>query len=405
MRLCFFGPVPPAATGIADYDAEVLAMVARRHTVDVFVDQGSVERLRLPSTAAVHPAAEFAERHGRQPYDLAIYALGNSLHHAFVYPHLARVPGLLVLHELVLHHSRARMLGPRPYRSELAYAYPNHADRLAEVHFGTVGDLLPYAYPLFRIPVEVSRVIAVHNEFMAAAIRDEVPGARVVRVRMPAAAVEVAPEAVAALRARHGIAGDDFVVAVFGLLTREKRIETVARAAARAAVHLPRLRLLLVGPVADPDEVGRVVDRLGLRARTVVAGRVAFEELPVYIDTADLVAHLRYPTARETSAALLRVLAQGRPVVVSDLEHVAEIPAAAVVRAKVTDEEGELTRTILRLASSPRERERLSQAAADYVRREHSPERCLASYEEAIAAAVGAPDPPPRAWPDHWSVR
>ena len=41
------------------------------------------------------------------------------------------------------------------------------------------------------------------------------------------------------------------MVGSFGLLTREKRIETLARAVARAAVHLPDLRLLLVGPVPD----------------------------------------------------------------------------------------------------------------------------------------------------------
>jgi glycosyltransferase involved in cell wall biosynthesis len=405
MRLAFFGPVPPAATGIADYDADILAMVARRHAVDVFVDQDAVDRSRLPSGCPVYPDGEFEERHRREPYDLPIYQLGNSLHHAFVYPHLARVPGLLVLHELVLHHSRARMLDAARYRAELAHSYPAHAERLAEAHFGTVGDLLPYAYPLFQIPVEASRLTAVHNRLMAAAVRDEVADARVVPIRMPAAAVEVRPQAVAAVRARHAIAEDAFVVGVFGLLTREKRIETVARAVARAAVHLPALRVLLVGPVADPGALERLLDRLGLRGRTAVTGRVAFEELPVYVETADLVAHLRYPTARETSAALLRVLAQGRPAVISDLEHLAEIPAAAVVRADVTDEEGELTRAILRLASSTHERDRLSRAAADYVRREHSPERGAESYEEAIAAAAAAPAPPRRAWPEHWQAR
>ena len=43
----------------------------------------------------------------------------------------------------------------------------------------------------------------------------------------------------AALRERLGFAPGDFVVGSFGLLTREKQIETLARAVARAAVHLP----------------------------------------------------------------------------------------------------------------------------------------------------------------------
>jgi DNA-binding transcriptional ArsR family regulator len=116
----------------------------------------------------------------------------------------------------------------------------------------------------------------------------------------------------------------------------------------------------------------------------------------------DLAVHLRYPTGRETSAALLRVLAQGRPTVVSDLEHLADIPDAGVVRVDPTDEEGALTRAILRLHDKPEARARLGQAAREFVRREHSPARCLDGYEAAMARAAALPDPPPRPWPAHW---
>jgi hypothetical protein len=105
------------------------------------------------------------------------------------------------------------------------------------------------------------------------------------------------------------------------------------------------------------------------------------------MEAADLVAHLRYPTARETSAALLRVLAQGRPVAMSDLEHWGEVPGDAVVRVDPTDEEGGLTRAILHLAERPEERRRLGERAAAFAREAHSPAACLASYEAALAQA------------------
>src|SRR4029450_11815126 len=100
------------------------------------------------------------------------------------------------------------------------------------------------------------------------------------------------------------------------------RIETVARAVARAAAALPRLRLLLAGPVSDRAALDRMLERggvrhrVGVRDRAVVTGRVPLDELPAHMAAADVVAHLRWPTARETSAALLRVLAQGRAAVV-----------------------------------------------------------------------------------------
>jgi glycosyltransferase involved in cell wall biosynthesis len=412
VRLAFLTPLPPARTGVADYSVDVLGLLAPQHSIDVFHAQASVETDRVPTSCAVRPVAEFLPAHREHPYDVAVYQMGNGLDHAFLYEALARVPGLLVLHDLVLHHSRARMFLDSPaarayardpssaalrdaarpalraYRDEVAYTYPAQADRLDAAHLATVGDLLPYAYPLFRLPVEASRLVAAHNGHMAEAIRVEVAGAEVVRVPMMAERVSVAPGVVAALRARLGIAPSDFVVGSYGLLTREKQIETVARAVARAATTLP-VRLLLVGPVPDPAALDRLLARLGVRERTVVAGRVPFGEIPAHIEVADLVVHLRYPTARETSAALLRVLAQGRPTVVSDLEH-------------LTDEEGEVTRAILRFASRPAERARLGAAARAFVGREHSPERCREAYEAALEKAHALPDPPPRAWPAHW---
>jgi glycosyltransferase involved in cell wall biosynthesis len=239
---------------------------------------------------------------------------------------------------------------------------------------------------------------------MVAAVREEVPESAAVRIPMMMEAPAVAAEAVAALRGRWGLPADAFVVGSFGLMTREKRIDTVARAVARAAAFRPHLRLLLVGPVPDRTALDRRLEALGVRERTVVAGRVPLAELPAHMEAADLVAHLRYPTARETSAALLRVLAQGRPVVMSDLEHLSDVPQDAVVRAAVDDEEGELTRAILRLAGDPGRRARLGERAAAFIRAEHSAERCREAYRAAIEEAARRPTPPPaRPWPAHFT--
>ncbi len=423
MRLAFLSPLPPAPTGIADYSADVLALLAGRHEVDAFHVQSGVEG--LPREVTARPAAEFPARHRERPYDVAVYQMGNGPDHAFLYEPLLRVPGLLVLHDLVLHHSRARHFLASPearayaadpssaalrdaarpsleaYRDEVAYSYPSAGSRLAEAHLATTGALLPYAFPLFRIPVEASRAVAVHNDYMAHAIREELPAATVVRIPMMAEPVPVAADVVSALRAKLGIRPDDFVVACLGLLTREKQIDTVARAVARAASSLPGVRLLLVGPVPDRVRLESHLARLGVAERTVVTGRVPLEELAAHIEAVDLAVHLRYPTARETSAALLRVLAQGRPVVMSDHEHLADVPEEAVVRADLVDEEGDVTRAILRLSGNAPARRALGAAAREFARREHSPDRTLAAYEDALEKARVVAPPAHGPWPAH----
>jgi glycosyltransferase involved in cell wall biosynthesis len=427
MRLAVLSPIPPAPTGIADYTAEVLALLAPSHEIHVFHAQGAVDPLALPPGVRVHHASGFLKRHREQPFDLALYQMGNGPAHDFLYEPLSQVPGLLVLHDLVLHHARARMFLGSPeamsyasdagsgekrdaargvlarYGQEVAYAYPEAAGRLDAAHLNTTGDLLPYAYPLFRLPVEASRLVAVHNAFMLEALREEVPSVEVARIPMAATAARVPSEGVGALRDRLGLHPGDFVVGSFGLLTSEKRLDTLARAVARAAVHLPDLRLLLVGPIPDRRALAALLERHGVAGRTVMAGRVPLWTLPAHMEAADLVVNLRYPTARETSAALLRLLAQGRPTVISDLEHLADIPADAVVRADLTDEEGAVTRAILRLGASPRLRLRLSAAARRFAAREHSPARMRDAYLAAIDRAVRQPPPEPRpGWPAHW---
>src|SRR6185503_14717031 len=120
----------------------------REYEVEVFHDQEAVDASRLPRECPVRRASEFREGHARHPYDLAIYQMGNGPAHTFLYDPLARVPGMLVLHDLVLHHSRARVFLDSPaarayaadpsdarlrdaarqdidaYRAEATYAYP-----------------------------------------------------------------------------------------------------------------------------------------------------------------------------------------------------------------------------------------------------------------------------------------
>jgi glycosyltransferase involved in cell wall biosynthesis len=427
LRLAVVSPLPPAASGIADYTADLAALLAARHELELFHGQAEVDAARFPNGVPLHSAEELEPRSRERPFDLVVHQLGNNHLHDFQYPLLSRVPGLLVLHELVLHHARAarflesdavrawraspgsvaarRAAEPmlEAWRAELEYAYPGRGDRLHAAHLGTVGDLLPYAYPLFRIPVEASRAVAVHNRYMADAVRNELPGTVVLQAPMPVSRLPVAAGAVRELRARLGFADGDIVVGVFGLLTPEKRVASVARAVAGAARENDRLRLLLVGPVLDEARLEADLERSGVANRSVVAGRVSLADLALHIEAADVVAHLRYPSARETSAALLRVLAQGRPTVVSDLEHQAELPADVVVKIGLADEAAALQAALERLAGDAPLRDRLARAAAEYVAREHAPDRVASAWDELLEKARRAPVPAPRpGWPAHW---
>src|SRR5437763_14644909 len=81
MKTFYFSPMPPERTGIAHYSAMLLPALRDRVEVEI-VATGN----RQPATGN------------------RIYHLGNNPHHEWIYREALEVPGVIVLHDVVLHH-------------------------------------------------------------------------------------------------------------------------------------------------------------------------------------------------------------------------------------------------------------------------------------------------------------
>jgi len=146
--------------------------------------------------------------------------------------------------------------------------------------------------------------------------------------------------------------------------------------------------------------------RAGVAERVHVTGFVPFADFEAAIAASDLCLNLRYPTAGETSASLLRVLAAGRPAIVSDFAQFAELPGEIAPRVPLGDEEPAALAALLRelLADRPR-LAAMGRAAREHVRLRHDPARAaaavvaaceeLAALEPAGDDPLGHPDVPP----------
>ncbi len=405
MRLAVVSPLPPAPTGIADYTIDVVRALGPSHAVELFHDQSPVSS-SLPAPA--FRIDDLPRRAAGAAYDAVVYQMGNAPAHDFMYEWMERVPGLVVLHDLVLHHSYARRFLESPesrayaadpssrekqvgaeekhqaYLAAIEGAYPGMGERLKDAHLNSTGDLLPYAFPLFEPALTRARGVGAHNSFMVAAVRAARPDLACVRLAMPVESPPVDASGLPSLRARLGLLDTHAVVGCFGLVTREKRIETVARAVARLARIHPGVRLLLAGPVSDPSWLTSLLDRAGVSSRTIVAGRLDNHEFAAAMAMSDAVVHLRYPTARETSAALLRVMDQGRPTIISDLANQSEIPDDAVRRVDPCDEEGDLTRALDWILRNPKAAQAMGERARGFTRTEHAPARTRETYEQLL---------------------
>ncbi|MBU2784275.1 glycosyltransferase family 4 protein, partial [Acidithiobacillus ferriphilus] len=99
--LAYVSPLPPAQSGIADYSAALLPVLAAHYVIDVIVDQAEpVSDPWILGNTRQRSVAWF-EQHAHA-YDRILYHFGNSHFHRHMFGMLERHPGVVVLHDFFL---------------------------------------------------------------------------------------------------------------------------------------------------------------------------------------------------------------------------------------------------------------------------------------------------------------
>jgi glycosyltransferase involved in cell wall biosynthesis len=315
VNLAMLTPLPPTRSGVAHYASMLLPALAERTAVRAF---------------------DSLDGYRRDQYDNVIYQLGNNPHHEVMYAEAMREPGVVVLHDLVLHHLIVEMtLARGDVEGFVAALEANHGPagvawargRAAGIHTEMGNFLLPASIEVAR------RAKAVHNEYARERLQSFGVTTPIHLVPHP-----YVPETRAfdrdALRTRLAIPHDTRVLGFFGFLTSAKRAEVVLEAFRLARARDAKLVLLIVGEPA-PNMDPRTSEEEGI----VMTGYVADDEFPAYYAAADRFVNLRYPSAGETSGTLIRALDAGKPVAVSDYAQFAELPDDCVVKIPFGEDE------------------------------------------------------------------
>jgi glycosyltransferase involved in cell wall biosynthesis len=101
----------------------------------------------------------------------------------------------------------------------------------------------------------------------------------------------------------------------------------------------------------------------------------------------DIVINLRFPTQGETSGSLLKAMACGKPVILSDINQFREFPDDCVLKAMLGRREQDMVLGhLMRLSSDPDLRQRLGNNARKYVARNCSWRRAAERYAEIITS-------------------
>ncbi|HSM14502.1 MAG TPA: glycosyltransferase, partial [Thermoanaerobaculia bacterium] len=338
LSIDYLSPLPPVRSGISDYSVDLLPHLAERADVRVMalpdqpIEPALVERWRpVP--------AERTGEDGRLP----VYHMGNNRYHEAIHELALERPGVVVLHDLVLHHFLLdRTVGRdrfEPYREQLEadHGWIGRAAAGA-VRWGAFGRAAQFALTANRTLLRRQHGVIVHGAWAAAVLAEEDPelAVRVAPMAIPLPAAASAERGLAFRRAR-GIPEAAPLLGSFGFQTPIKRTEVAIRALARPG--LESVHLLVAGELSPYANFDRLAAELEVAGRVHVTGFLPFEEMESAIAATDLCLNLRYPTAGETSASLLRILAVGRPVIVSDYAEFAGLPEEIAIRVPLGEGE------------------------------------------------------------------
>jgi glycosyltransferase involved in cell wall biosynthesis len=395
MRLAFFSPFHPQPSGISDYSEEILPYLARYAELDIFFDAPPTNQ-KLVQHFAAYPIAQFSSVQQKQTrrYATCLYQMGNSTFHSAIYETLRQYPGITVLHEHLLHNFFLTTTGGEGnwagYWRELAYntnpAFMNNVPPATPVFSPSL--------PLAQRVIDLSLGLIVHSRDMARRVLRDAPRARVavVPMGMPLGPPPVDRDEQAAIRLKLDLSIQPYIVGIFGQLSHHKRVEVVLQAFARLRQQQQDAVCLVVGRNIGEYDIPYMLRKLGLDSSSVVVtGYVSQEALGDYIRAVDTWVNLRYPTYGETSAATLRLMAHGKPVIVSDVATFADLPDIACVKVGVNAAEVELLyQYLLFLAQRPEVRERLGVNAWHYIQNRHAPDKVARQMIEAVKNILAA---------------
>lgn len=392
IRLAYLSPMPPAATGIADYSAELLPYLAEHVDVEVFAPEGDGGPARAPGDIPLHRLRLFEP----DDFDLTLYQIGNNVDfHGQIYRLALEKPGLVVVHEFMLHHLiRGLTLGRSDvdaFAEEMRYAYGETGRRAVKQFLDTGVPVDPWPFPLFERLVDSSLGVLVHSRAVRNRILASRPLAEVSVVPHHLAIDDLEPQADArSWYAELGVPATAPIVGVFGFVTPQKRIHVLLEAFREVRQENPEARLAIVGEVSGFYDV----DDLRPQAPDGVlwVGRLPKRELLQAMEGCDIAVNLRFPSGGETSGTAIRLLGLGKPLVVSDVGWFAEIPRGCAARVPVGRGEHEALVAVLDSLLADRDLAALMGAnAAHRMAAENSLENSAAGYVEAIRSAVTRP--------------
>jgi glycosyltransferase involved in cell wall biosynthesis len=393
-RIALFSPLSPIQSALVDQIEGLLPHIRSAFDITVVTD-GSYK----PTNSLFHgdhrsviPFITYDQfRKQSDSFDLVIYQLGDEGKiHGYMFDALQRYPGLVLLHDLVLHHAIITLTldrgNPTAYVDEMRYCYGTMGEKLARQVMAGQGEDILTRYPLVDRVIRSSLAMVGYNGYMCNYVQSVATDLPVRRIPYQFHLPEEFDDDfdTVAFRQRLGLA-DTPVIATLGLFQADKRLSVITRAFRMLLERHPDAVYLLVG-AQDSQLLQEKLAAEGLTHQIRPTGWIPPAEFVQYMRITDVAVQLRYPHVGGTPYTPIRLLGMGVPTIISDIEPLAELPADCVVRIRpaAPDEDSVLFAAMDYILSHKKAATQMGQNGKRYVAQHHALSAIIPQYVEFI---------------------
>lgn len=391
-RIAFVSCLPPDGTGIATYSFHSLH--GCDYPVDVFspiadADYFYYNKYSLSSTSVqVFDVNALMYAAAKRNYDHIVFAIGNSDHHAYIFPALKKLRSAGMMEKVVFYVHDPVMLNitkwcfggeerelSRAIRKTYKDVLGNSSDELAMsegadwfVRYNIVG-----ARILANLGV---RKYLVNSDAAKRLLAGDLPKdeTNIVKIFLPV----FLPQEFQVAEAIPGIASSTIIVGTFGIPSNSKRTSAVVDACKIIAKSGQSVKLIIAGFGAESyvDCISHSESNLTVEG----FGDLSDIQLLEVMSSVDVAVQLRHKNYGESSGVVAQLFALRKNVIVSDIGAFSEYaPAAMLVPANIKVED--LAERILSLRN---DRSRVK--AMEEYSSNRSPERFRCALLEALSA-------------------
>lgn len=384
MKIAWFSPLPPLKSGISEYSEVILEHLKDHASVDLWVDGFSPRPDFYKKFKIINYKGRTEILPVLKTYDAIIYNMGNNIEfHGGIYDVFQEFPGIVILHDYVLHHFFAnywliKRNDREGYFAEVRRQYGQEAEEIARKSLSRPANPLWWEtdividYPLNMSILKKAKLIVVHSEYAKKRIQSAI-NVEVYKINTPM--YPIPKQRLNKTRNDLGLPNDKIILLSLGFLHPIKRLHVLFDVVARDNYLKDNLYFVVVGESVNPKyQLEEYVAKIGLSSHIKFLGYLPIKDVYDYLNCSDVCVNLRYPTMGETSGSIIRIMSMGKPVIVSNIGWYGELPDDCVIKIDPHNEIEELNLFLKIILDDKSLFEDIGIAGKTHVKEEFSPQ-------------------------------